>query len=99
MEQAFQKLKQILTHPQALIFQHADCQPFVLDADACATGVGALLSQYVDTEITVQRASGGRYKEHVVAYASRALSSQRRRDGNTVLCDMARDACSGSAIH
>ena len=40
---------------------------FLFDVDACATGVGAVLSQYV----------GG--KEHVVAYASHALSKVERR--------------------
>ena len=65
-EQAFKQLKQALTHPPILIFPRSDCT-FLLDVDACATGVGAVLSQYVDG------------KEHVVAYASRALSKVERR--------------------
>ena len=65
-EQAFKKLKQALTHPPILIFPRGDCI-FLLDVDACATGLGTVLSQYVDG------------KEHVVAYASRALSKVERR--------------------
>ena len=67
----------MLTHPPILIFPRSDCT-FLLDVDACATGVGVVLSQYVDG------------KEHVVAYASRALSKVERE---AVLCDTARDAC------
>ena len=64
---AFAQLKQRLISP--LVLAHPDFTvPFILDTDASATGIGAVLSQ--------RHADG---KEHVIAYASRTLSKAERR--------------------
>ena len=66
-QEAFELLKSKLTSPPVLA--HPDFQlPFILDTDASATGIGAVLSQCH---------SDG--KEEVIAYASRTLSKPERR--------------------
>ena len=65
-ERAFCSLKQLLTSAPILIFPHFD-HPFILDVDASATGVGAVLSQVINGH------------ERAVAYASRALTKPERR--------------------
>ena len=46
-ERVFGSLKQLLTSAPILIFSHFD-HPFILDVDASATGLGAVLSQVID---------------------------------------------------
>ena len=64
-QQAFDELKAKLTGPEITAFPRDDC-PFLLDTDACDTGIGAVLSQ-------VQAG-----QERVVAYASRSLNRAER---------------------
>ena len=61
-EEAFQKLKEVLTDAEVMGYPKNDCQ-FVLDTDACDISLGAVLSQIQDG------------RERVIGYASRALSS------------------------
>ena len=66
-QEAFELLKSKLTSPPVLA--HPDFQlPFILDTDASATGIGAVLSQCHSDR-----------KEEVIAYASRTLSKPERR--------------------
>ena len=64
-EEAFQKLKEVLTGAEVMGYPKNDCQ-FVLDTDACDISLGAVLSQI----------QAGR--ERVIGYASRTLSSTER---------------------
>ncbi|CAF1539828.1 unnamed protein product [Adineta ricciae] len=69
-EQAFKVLKEKLTCNPIMNtpnFQH----PFILELDACAYGLGAVLAQEYDN------------KKFVIAYASRTLSSAERNYGAT----------------
>ena len=63
-QSAFNQLKQKLTKAPVLVYPHfgSSAEQFILQTDASATGIGAILEQ------------GG----HVVAYASRSLSSSER---------------------
>ena len=64
-EEAFQKLKEILTGAEVMGYPKNDC-PFVLDTDACDISLGAVVSQIQDG------------RERVIGYASRTLSSTER---------------------
>ena len=64
---AFAKLKVCLRSSPILTFPDLS-RPFILDTDACQSGIGAVLSQ--------EQEDG---KERVIAYASRALSKAERR--------------------
>jgi hypothetical protein len=64
-EQAFQKLKQCLVEAPILVFPRPEGR-FVLDTDASANGMGAVLSQIQDGQ------------EKVIAYASRSLNPAQR---------------------
>ena len=66
-EAAFSDLKDKLTTAPVLEHPHYD-KEFILDTDASATGIGAVLSQVQDDG-----------REHVIAYASRTLSKPERR--------------------
>jgi exodeoxyribonuclease III len=63
---AFMKLKAALTQDAMLTHPEWE-QPFTIDTDACAHGLGAVLSQKIDGV------------EKVVQYASRALSETERK--------------------
>lgn len=65
-EEAFQNLKQALTSQPVLAFPSENGQ-FILDTDASAVGIGAVLSQRVEGE------------EKVLAYYSRSLNKAERR--------------------
>lgn len=65
-EECFQKLKQALTSAPVLAYP-SDKGRFILDTDACDTGIGAVLSQLQNGE------------ERVIAYASRKLTKSERR--------------------
>lgn len=63
---AFNKLKQCLTSPP--IMQSPNfAYPFILELDACEYGIGCVLTQEIDK------------KKHVIAYASRTLSTPERK--------------------
>ena len=64
-DDAFSKLKQMLTESPILAYPQLDVE-FVLDTDASSTGIGAVLSQQVNGQ------------ERVVAYFSRALKAPER---------------------
>jgi RNase H-like domain found in reverse transcriptase/Reverse transcriptase (RNA-dependent DNA polymerase) len=66
-QEAFEKLKTILTTPPHLI-RPDESKPFILRTDASKTGVGAVLSQLDEEGI-----------ERVVAYASKALNDAETR--------------------
>ena len=66
-EHAFCELKRRLTSAPILVFPDFS-KPFILDTDASATGLGAVLSQVGDDG-----------REHVVAFGSRALSKPERQ--------------------
>jgi len=66
-DDAFKKLKQALTEAPVLAYPHP-VSSFILDTDASGTGIGGVLSQ----------CSPGEDQERVIAYFSRALSSQER---------------------
>ena len=72
-EEAFSLLKRNLTESPILVYPDFD-QDFILETDASAMGLGAVLSQ---------RARDGRV--HPVAYASRSLSPQEKRYAVTEL--------------
>lgn len=65
-EQAFKKLKQILTGPDILAYPLNDDGQFILDTDASDYAIGAVLSQFQNG------------KENVIAYGSRALNKSER---------------------
>ena len=64
-EDAFQKLKLVLTNPPILAYPDPN-HVFILDTDASAFGIGGVLSQKVDEQ------------ERVIAYFSRALTTAER---------------------
>ena len=64
---AFEKLKKLLVSAPILAFPDFS-KSFILDTDASATGLGAVLSQLGDDG-----------KEHVIAYGSRTLSKSERQ--------------------
>ena len=64
-EEAFQRLKEVLTGAEVMGYPKNDCQ-FVLDTDACDISLGAVLSQIQEG------------RERVIGYASRTLSSTER---------------------
>ena len=66
-EHAFRELQRLLTSTPILVFPDFS-KPFILDTDASATGLGAVLSQVGDDG-----------KEHVIAYGSRTLSKPERQ--------------------
>ena len=66
-EEAFQKLKLALTNPPVLAYPDPSSS-FILDTDASAAGIGAVLSQEHPTD----------KQERVVAYFSRALTTAER---------------------
>ena len=66
-EHAFYELKRRLTSAPILVFPDFS-RPFILDTDASATGLGAVLSQVGDDG-----------REHVVAFGSHALSKPERQ--------------------
>ena len=66
-EAAFSDLKDKLTTAPVLEHPRYD-KEFIIDTDASATGIGAVLSQVQDDG-----------REHVIAYASRTLSRPERR--------------------
>ena len=72
-EEAFLQLKQRLIESPILMYPNFD-QDFILETDASAMGLGAVLSQ---------QAEDG--KAHPVAYASRSLSPQEKRYAVTEL--------------
>ena len=65
--EAFEKLKQLLTSSHVMNASHTD-RPHKLYADACDYAVGAILAQVDDSEI-----------ERVIQYVSHSLSSVQRR--------------------
>lgn len=69
-ETAFNMLKSKLTSTPVLAYPDPS-KTFILDTDACETGIGAVLSQMHEEG------------ERVVAYASRALSKQEKRYSTT----------------
>ena len=69
-QQAFLELKHRLTTAPVLAYPDP-AKPFILDTDASDVGVGAVLSQE----------EGG--MEHVIAYASRALTKEERKYATT----------------
>ena len=66
-ERAFEKLRHLLTTTPLLAYPDFD-RPFILDTDASAVGIGAVLSQIDNTG-----------QERVVAYGSRVLSKAERQ--------------------
>ena len=60
-QNAFDNLKQAFISPQIMAYPQ-DCGEFILDTDACDTGIGAVLSQNQNGEI------------RVIAYGSRTLN-------------------------
>ena len=66
-EHAFYELKRRLTSAPILVFPDFS-RPFILDTDASATGLGAVLSQVDDDG-----------REHVVVFGSHALSKPERQ--------------------
>jgi hypothetical protein len=64
-QQAFDKLKTILTGPEVMAYPKEQGE-FILDTDACDVGIGAVLSQLQEG------------KERVVAYASRSLNKAEK---------------------
>ena len=69
-EEAFLNIKRKLMNAPILAFPRLDV-PFILDTDACDSGLGAVLSQVQDG------------KERVIAYAARALSKAERNYSTT----------------
>ena len=69
-EEAFRNIKRKLMNAPILAFPQLDV-PFILDTDASDSGLGAVLSQVQDG------------KEHVIAYAARALSKAERNYSTT----------------
>ena len=69
-EEAFLNIKRKLMNAPILVFPRLDV-PFILDTDACDSGLGAVLSQVQDG------------KERVIAYAARALSKAERNYSTT----------------
>ena len=69
-EEAFLNIKRKLMNAPILAFARLDV-PFILDTDACDSGLGAVLSQVQDG------------KERVIAYAARALSKAERNYSTT----------------
>ena len=66
-ERAFEKLRHLLTTTPLLAYPDFD-RPFILDTDASAVGIGAVLSQIDNTG-----------QERVAAYGSRVLSKAERQ--------------------
>ncbi len=62
---AFYKLKEVLISPEIMAFPN-NTGDFILDVDACDSGIGAVLNQIHDGQ------------EKVVAYASRSLNKAER---------------------
>ena len=69
-ERAFQELKKLMTRAETLAYFRNDCRTRIV-ADACPTGLGAVLTQLQD----------GNWR--VVAYASRNLTWVERRYSQT----------------
>ena len=69
-EKSFKKLKKRLTEPPILAFPNFELE-FILFTDASDFGIGAVLSQMIDT------------KERVIAYYSRHLSVTEQNYSNT----------------
>ena len=69
-QEAFLSIKRHLTNAPILAFQQLDV-PFILDTDACDSGLGAVLSQV----------EGG--KERVIAFAAHALTKAERNYSTT----------------
>ena len=69
-EETSLNIKRKLMNAPILVFPRLDV-PFILDTDACDSGLGAVLSQVQDG------------KERVIAYAARALSKAERNSSTT----------------
>ena len=72
-QDAFDTLRSLLVEAPILVHPDFD-KPFVLETDASAQGLGALLSQVQDDK-----------RLHSIAYASRALSPQEKKYAITEL--------------
>ena len=72
-QRAFQKLKEVLTHPPVLAYPHFD-KAFILHTDASGEGLGAVLEQKQEDGML-----------HPVAYASRTLTKHERKYSITEL--------------
>ncbi len=66
-ESSFKGLKHVLTHAPVLAFPNFD-DPFVIFTDASGAGRGAVLTQ-----------TDGAGKQHVIAFASRALTAAEKK--------------------
>ncbi len=64
--ESFETIKQALTGDNVMAYPNSEGGKFILDTDACDTGIGAVLSQIHDNE------------ERVIAYASRSLNKSER---------------------
>ena len=72
-QRAFERLKQLLTSAPVLAYPRFNSEhPFILETDASAKGLGAVLAQ--------QQEDG---KAHPIAFASRSLNAQERNYGIT----------------
>jgi hypothetical protein len=68
-QEAFEKLKKIISSTEVLAYPKSD-RPFLIETDASTTGIGAVLSQYDDSNAM-----------RPIAYASRALIAAERNYG------------------
>ncbi len=72
-ESSFKDLKHALTHAPVLVFPNFD-DPFIIFTDASGVGIGAALMQ-----------TDGAGKQHVMAFASRALTAAKKNNSVTHL--------------